>query len=112
MKYTIDFNEDAAKVMFKKLCNYYDMNRYNVQSGDVMRSATTESAFEQILYMLDLFGCVTDFGSYNDNKCLKIGYASINNIEFVKNGEMLYGELKEALKAIVEGNTERLNCGA
>lgn len=97
MKYEVEFDNNKADEMFIRLYHAFEQSESCFTDGDLMRNIVNTVTFENLMRQLQLFNTDTDFGSYEDNGFLRIGYARIGSCEFVKNGAVNYSRLKEAL---------------
>ncbi|MBQ8331159.1 MAG: hypothetical protein IJX94_01500 [Clostridia bacterium] len=106
MKYEINFDNNAAEKTFLDLYHSIAWSERNFEDGDLVRNVGCTATFEAHVQFLRAYGAKTETGTYNDNGFLRIGYASINGHEFVKNGKLNAKELKDALWEIAhpEGN--------
>lgn len=97
MKYEINFDNNTVEEVYISLYHSFQWSEYNFEDGDLRRNIRNSTDFENKLKELRLFGAEIDVGIYADNGFDRIGYASINGHEFVKNGKFNHNELRNAL---------------
>lgn len=103
MTKTITFDKYTADAVFVDLMAYFDRSEEYFKKNDLLRNIVNATSFQNRVRSLMIYGADTDTGSYGDGDYLRIGYARINNHEFVKSGKISYDELQTALKEIADG---------
>ena len=104
MKYEIDFNQYQADRMATRIFTTYAGSETYFKEKDLPRNIRNVCAFQAALRELILLGADVDStGIYNDNGYDRIGYARINEHEFIKKGMFNFNELWAALREIREG---------
>lgn len=97
MKYEINFDNNTVENIFMELYHSFEWSEDNFEEKDLERNIRNATHFQSTVRMLKIFGAETEVGTYYDNGFDRIGYAKINNHEFVKNGKINYSKLKDAL---------------
>lgn len=104
MKYEIDFNKDAADYMETRIYEAFSNSETCFKNKDLPRNIRNTCYFQELLRKLTACGADVDStGIYNDNGYDRIGYARINEHEFIKKGLFNFNELWAALREIREG---------
>lgn len=104
MKYEIDFNKERADLLALGIVETFHRSEDCFKANDLPRNIRNVCAFQAALRELILYGADVDStGIYNDNGFDRIGYARINEHEFIKKGQLNYNELWAALREIREG---------
>ena len=106
MKYEIEFDNNTVDNVFINLYHAFTRSENNFEDKDLMRNIVNTVSFEGESKMLRLFGAETEVGTYDDNGFLRIGYARINEHEFIKNGVINFNKLKDALWEIAHRKKE------
>lgn len=100
MKYEIDFNYNMVCDICVELYHSFERSEYHFEEGDLERNIRNATHFQSTIEMLKVFGAEIEVGTYCDNGFDRIGYAKINNHEFVKDNKITHKELKNALLEI------------
>lgn len=104
MKYEINFDKAMAEDITMKIWRAFESTEECFQRQDLPRNIRNAAGFSALVAELELFGADVDaHGIYDDNGYDRIGYARINNHEFVKNGDFKFPELQTALNELVSG---------
>lgn len=104
MKYEINFDKAMAEDITMEIWRAFENTEDYFQRQDLPRNIRNAARFSSLVSELKLFGADVDaHGIYDDNGYDRIGYAKINNHEFVKNGDFRFSELQTALNELVSG---------
>lgn len=109
MKYEINFDNNTVENIFMELYHSFEWSEDNFEEKDLERNIRNATHFQSTIRMLKIFGAETEVGTYYDNGFDRIGYAKINNHEFVKNGKINYKKLKDALWEIAHPESKGVN---